>query len=125
MSVLWKRAAILTLVFAGVTPAIGLADWIQAQPVYARNNSDRPIWVAAEYVPAGGSSLVTDGWWKVRPHQCRLLLYTNGQNIYFAAHDDQGHVWDGDATLAIVHGESVRMFHADTGPCYDAWTMTF
>lgn len=125
-----KKAAALALMLVALMlvammPTASRADYIQAQPIYARNNTDRPIWVAAHYIPAGSHSFVTDGWWQVPPGQCRLLLYNNGVNIYFTAHDDQGYHWHGDAVTAVVRGETVNMFHMDTGPCYNPWTVTF
>jgi hypothetical protein len=46
-------------------------------------------------------------------------------NIYFNARDDQGDVWQGNTTTIVVRGETVNMFHMDTGPCYNPWTVTF
>jgi hypothetical protein len=81
--------------------------------------------VAAHFVPAGGRDFVTGGWWRINPGRCRLLLYNNGRNIYFNARDDKGAVWQGNATSVVVDGETVHMFHRDTGPCYDPWTVDF
>jgi uncharacterized membrane protein len=120
-----RKAAVLVLVAVAAAPGVSRADCIEAQPIYARNNTSRPIWVAAHYIPAGSHSFVTDGWWRIEPGCCRLLLYNNGVHIYFAARDDQGAVWEGTATSAVVRGETVNMFHRDTGPCYDPWTVDF
>jgi uncharacterized membrane protein len=120
-----RKAAAVALVLVGVMPALARADYIQAQPIFARNNTDRPIWVAAYYVPAGGHRLVSDGWWKVDPGCCRLLLYNNGVNIYFYAHDDKGWTWKGNDATVTVRGETLHMFRRDTGLCYDPWTVTF
>src|SRR5262249_25819715 len=123
-----NKAIILATILLVTAPTVALADYIQAQPIYARNNSDRPIWVAAYYVPAGGHNLVSDDWWKVEPGRCCLLLYNNGVNIYFYARDDNGKVWEGnsagDATV-VFRGETLHMFHRDTGPCYDRWEVSF
>ncbi len=115
----------LALSMVGMAPSVSLADRIQAQPIYAHNNTGRPIWLAAYYVPAGSQGFVSDGWWEVAPGQCQLLLYNNGRYIYFNARDDQGHVWDGSDTTTTVRNQSVKMFQADTGLCYDPWTMDF
>jgi uncharacterized membrane protein len=122
-----KKLVILAFTLGLITmlPSVSLADCIQAQPIYARNNTSRTIWVASHYVPAGSQSFVTDGWWQVGPGQCVLLLYNNGRYIYFNAKDDQGHVWNGTDTKAVVQGESVQMFQSDTGLCYDPWTVSF
>ena len=124
MPVLHKAAA-LVLIAVAATSGVSRADWIEAQPIYARNNTSRPIWVAAHYIPAGSHSFVTDGWWRIEPGCCRLLLYNNGRNIYFAARDDQDAVWGGAATSVVIRGETVKMFHCDTGPCYNPWTVDF
>jgi uncharacterized membrane protein len=120
-----KKAGMVAMLLIGTAPALARANYVQAQPIYARNNTDRPIWVAAYYVPAGAHNFFSDGWWKVDPGQCRLLLYNNGVNIYFYAHDDNGWEWEGNDATAIVQGETLHMFHRDTGPCYDPWTVTF
>jgi uncharacterized membrane protein len=115
----------LALPLVALAPSVSLADCIQAQPIYAHNNTGRPIWVAAHYVPAGSQSFVSDGWWEVAPGQCQLLLYNNGRWIYFNARDDQGHTWDGSAITTTVRGQNVGMFQRDTGMCYDPWTLDF
>ena len=120
-----RKVNILALILVGMVPNVGRSDYIQAQPIYARNNTSHPIWVAAHYVPAGSRYFVTGGWWKVDPGCCTLILYTNGRNIYFNAHNDQGFVWNGTDATAVVDGQSVSMFQRDTGPCYDPWTVTF
>jgi len=125
MFTLRQKTAILALVLVAALPSVSRADTICAQPIYAQNNTGRAIWVAAEYVPAGSNSFVTDGWWEVGPGRCLRILYNNGRNIYFSARDDQGDTWEGDDTVAQVRGEAVKMFHADTGPCYDPWTINF
>jgi hypothetical protein len=119
------KATSLVLILVAFAPNVSRADCIEAQPIYAHNNTSRPIWVAAHYVPGGSHSFVTGGWWKVDPGCRRLLLYNNGRNIYFNAHDDQSTVWGGTATSVAVQGQTVNMFHRDTGPCYDAWTVDF
>ena len=125
MSSLCKKAGILTMVLVGMAPTLARADYIQAQPIYARNNTNRTIQVAAYYVPAGGHDLVSGGWWTVYPGQCRLILWNNGINIYFYAKDDNGWVWEGNDATVTVQGETLHMFHQDTGPCYDPWSVTF
>ena len=125
MPTLCRKAGILAVVLVAMAPAMARADYIQAQPIYARNNSDRPIQVAAYYIPAGGHQFVSGGWWKVYPGQCRLVLWNNGVNIYFYAKDDQGWFWEGTDATVTVQGETLHMFHQDTGPCYDPWSVTF
>jgi len=120
-----RKASALALILVAIAPTVSRADCIEAQPIYARNNTNRPIWVASYYIPGGSHSFVTSGWWRVNPGCCRLLLYNNGRNIYFNAHDDQGNVWGGNATSTVVDGKTVNMFHMDTGPCYDPWTVDF
>jgi len=120
-----RKVNILALILVGMAPTVGRSEYIEAQPVYARNNTSRPIWVASYYIPGGSSSFVTGGWWKVDPGCCKLILYNNGRNIYFNAHNDQGTAWSGTDTTAAVDGQIVNMFHRDTGPCYDPWIVTF
>ena len=120
-----RNINIVALILVCMAPSVGRSDYIEAQPVYARNNTNRPIWVASYYIPAGSSSFVAGGWWKVDPGCCKLVLYNNGRNIYFNAHNDQGTAWSGTDTTAAVDGQIVNMFHRDTGPCYDPWTVTF
>src|SRR5260370_37561123 len=111
MSSLCKKAGILTMVLVGMAPTLARADYIQAQPIYARNNTNRTIQVAAYYVPARGHDLVSGGWWTVYPGQCRLILWNNGINIYFYAKDDKGWVWEGNDATVTVQGETLHMFH--------------
>src|SRR5579871_1145279 len=73
----------LALVLIAMLPNFAPADTLQGQPIYAQNNTGRTIWVAAQYIPAGGSSYVTDGFWQVDAGASVLILYNNGQNIYF------------------------------------------
>jgi hypothetical protein len=120
-----RNTAVLALILVATAPNVIRADWIQAQPIYARNNTGRPIWVAAHYIPGGESNFVTGGWWRVDPGCSQLLVYNNGRNIYFYARDDEGAAWGGSATRVTVGGETVSMFHGDTGPCYDPWTVDF
>jgi uncharacterized membrane protein len=123
MPSLSKKAAVVTLCLAWVLvplmPASARADNLQGQPIYARNNTNHPIWVACRYVPPGGSSYVTNGWWQVNPGQSVLILYNNAQYIYFYAHNDCGTSWDGNDACTVVRGETVHMFQADTGTGYD------
>ena len=125
MPTLCKKAGILAVLLVGMPPALVRADCIEAQPIFAHNNTDRPIQVAAYFVPAGGHDLVTGGWWTIYPGQCRLLLYNNGVNIYFCAKDDKGWVWEGTDATVSLQGQTLHMFHRDTGQCYDPWTVTF
>jgi len=115
----------LALALAAMTPAVSRADTVQAQPIYAQNNTSHTIWVAARYIPPGSTSYVSDGWWEVGPGQRVLILYNNGVNIYFNAHDDADTVWDGNDATAVVRGETLNMFQQDTGTGYQPWTMHF
>jgi uncharacterized membrane protein len=125
MRTMCKKAGILALILVASAPTLARADYVRGQPVYAHNNTDRPIQVAAYYVPAGGHDFVTGGFWTVYPGQCIRLLWNNGINIYFYAKDDQGWVWEGTDATTTVQGQTLHMFHQDTGPCYDPWTVTF
>lgn len=125
MLTLHKKAALLALSLLTLLPTVSQADNLNAQPIYAKNNTNRPIWVAARYVPAGANSFVTDGWWQVNPNQSVLILHNGGRNIYFFARDGQGAVWSGNATSGLVRGETVNMFQRDTGTGFDAWTINF
>jgi hypothetical protein len=121
----YTRAGLFALaVMCTGAPAVR-ADHIAAQPILAHNNSDRPIWVAAHYVPAGSNHFISDGWFRVGPGECRLLFYNNGVNIYFYARDDKGNAWQGNDYTTTFGGQSLNMFHRDTGLCYDPWTITF
>ena len=114
----------LALSMVGMAPSVSLADRIQAQPIYAHNNTARPIWVAAYYVPAGSHGFVSDGWWKVPPASTQILPLQQPALHRFNALRGSGHVWDG-STTTTVRNRSVKMFQADTGLCYDPWTMDF
>jgi hypothetical protein len=118
-------ALALALGVVALAPSVSQADYVRGQPIYAQNNTARSIWIAAYYVPAGSRNYVSAGWWEICPGQRVLLLYNNGRFIYFNAHDDQGHVWDGSDTSAMLRGETLKMFQSDTGPCYDPWTISF
>lgn len=122
---LCKKAGILVIALVAMAPSPARADYIQAQPIYARNNTTQTIQVAAYYVPAGGHDLVSGGFWTVYPGQCRLILWNNGVNIYFYAKTNDGWVWEGNDATATVQGETLHMFHQDTGQCYDPWSVTF
>ena len=74
MRTMCKSAGILALVLVAAAPTMARADYIQAQPVYAHNNTDHKIQVAAYYVPAGSQDFVSGGWWTIYPGQCRLIL---------------------------------------------------
>jgi len=120
-----RKTAIFAILLVCLVPNVCRAEYIQAQPIFARNNTSRPIWVAAHYVPAGSHSFVTGAWWKIDPGCSKRILCNNGRNIYFNAHNDQGFEWSGTDTTAAVDGQTLNMFHRDTGPCYDPWTVEF
>jgi uncharacterized membrane protein len=127
MQALRTKVAVLALTLAavGMAPSVSRADNVQGQPIYAQNNTNRTIWVAAQYVPAGSSSFVSDGFWKINPGERVLILYNNNRYIYFYARDGQGMVWNGNATTAMVRGERLTMSRQDTGTTFDPWTMNF
>ena|ERR1700677_3910743 len=127
MQSLRTKAAVLTLALAaiGMAPSVSLADNLQGQPIYAQNNTNRTIWVAAKYVPPGSSSFVSDGFWKINPGERVLICYNNNRYIYFYGRDGRGLVWSGGATSATVRGETLNMLRQDTGTSFDPWTMNF
>ena len=88
MPTLRGKAGILALVLVAMAPALARADYIQAQPIYARNNTDRPIDVAAYYIPAGGHQFVSGGLVESLPRpvptgsveqRCQHLLLRQGR----------------------------------------------
>jgi hypothetical protein len=97
------------------------------QPIYAQNNSNRTIWVAAMYVPKGGRNYVTDGFWKIEPGQRVLILYNDAVWAYFHARDAQGRVsrGTGNPVRGTVRGETVDLYPEDTGTDYDPRVITF
>src|SRR5579864_9546693 len=116
----------LVLILAGLLPNVSQADTLQGQPIYAQNNTNRTIWVAARYMPPGGGSYISDGFWRVDPGERVLILYNgNRRNMYFYARNSQGTVWSGNAIRTRVRGEILNMFVGDTGPGYEPWTMEF
>ena len=123
--VLYAKAVVLAVLLVIMMPAVSRAEWLQGQPIYARNNTGRPIWVAAKYMAPGSHSFVTDGFWKIDPGQCVLLVYNTNRWIYFYARNDAGQIWQGNDTGGVVQGEMVGMTQQDTGLCFDPWMMTF
>lgn len=123
--VLFNKASILALVLVTMMPAVSRAEWLQGQAIYARNNTSRPIWVAAKYMSPGSQNFVTDGFWKIDPGQCVLLVYNSNRWIYFYARNDAGETWQGNDTSGVVQCEVVSMSQQDTGLCFDPWTMNF
>src|SRR5207249_1700012 len=75
---LCNKTAMLAFALVTLLPNVVRADTLQGQPIYAQNNTDRPIWVASQYVPPGSTSYVTDGWWQVDPGERVLIHYNNG-----------------------------------------------
>ena len=123
-----KRIAAISgvaLILIVIAPTVSQADTMQVQPIYAQNNTSRTIWVASRYAAVGTTNFVATGWWQIHPGQRVLLLYNTNRYIYFNAHDDQGNVWNGNAASVMIGSETVNMFQADTGPCFDCWTMNF
>lgn len=96
----------------------------QGQPIYARNNTDRPIWVAAKYMPAGERNYIANGFWKVNPGERVLIYYNNAIFNYMYARDDLGRTWRGDHSVR-VRGETLPMFSVDTGEGFEPYTMNF
>jgi uncharacterized membrane protein len=122
---LCNKAPILALLLVTMVPNVSRAETLTGQPIYARNNTSRPIWVAAKYMSPGSNSFVTDGFWQIAPGQCVRILYNSNRYIYFYARDDNGTVWTGSDTSGFVHGERVNMAQQDTGLCFEPWTMSF
>jgi hypothetical protein len=120
-------AAALALVLVGLAAPASRAGGHQGQPIYAQNNTDRPIWVAARYIPAGCRRYVTDGYWRIEPGQRVLILYNNGVWAYFHARDAQGRVSRGRGApiRATVRGDTVDMYPEDTGTDYNPRVITF
>jgi uncharacterized membrane protein len=126
MFALGYQTAGLVLILVGLLPKVSQADTLQGQPIYAQNNTNRTIWVAARYMPPGGGSYVSDGFWRVEPGQRLLILYNgNRRFMYLYARDGQGAVWSGNAVRTTVRGETLNMFAGDTGLGYEPWTMNF
>jgi len=123
----WLKSgsAVLAVVVVLMAASVTRADLLKGQPIFAQNNTDNPIWVAARYVPPGSTSYVNAGWWRVEPGERVLILYNNGRYIYFNAHDNQGADWSGNEACGVVRGERVNMFREDTGCGYECWTMNF
>lgn len=71
-------------------------------PLYIKNGTTRPIWVAVRaQFHSGSSSFPTGGWetrawYKIAPGDQVYPgdLYTNV--FYYVANDDSNHVWEGD-----------------------------
>ena len=124
-SLFCTKAPVLALVILSMAPNASRAEWVQGQPIYARNNTSRPLWVAAKYMAPGAHSFVTDGFWKIDPGQCVLLVYNSNRWIYFYARNDAGQTWQGNDTSGVIQGEMVGMTQQDTGLCFDPWMMTF
>jgi len=100
---------------------------VPGQPIYAQNNTNEPIWVAACYVPPGSSDYFTNGFWRVEPGQ-RVLILHNGNRrfMYFYANNEtRSKVWSGNDRIVVLRGETLRMFRADTGDDYNPWTQRF
>lgn len=103
------------------------AQNIPGQPIYAHNNTNEPIWVAACYVPPGSSDYLTNGFWRVNPGERTLILY-NGNHVYmyfYARNESRSKVWSGTARTVTLRGETLNMFAADTGTGYEPWTQRF
>ena len=123
----------LALSMVGMAPSVSLADRIQAQPIYAHNNTglEDPIWVAAllrsRWHPKAGVEDAAGG--KLPPGSASCSFTSMGRYIFFNARDDQGHVWGRQRYLPpAVRNQGVKMFasgyrfgkHEPTGQ----WTST-
>jgi hypothetical protein len=115
MASLRNMAIALGVILAGMLPNVAKADTLQGQPIYAQNNTNRTIWVAARFIPPGSTSYVTNGFWQVGPGERVLLLYNNGVNIYFFARDGAGRLWTAGDALGSVRGELLNMVRMNTG----------
>jgi uncharacterized membrane protein len=122
---LCKTAPVLAVVVFTMLPNVSQAATCRGQPIYARNNTSRPIWVAAMYKPPGSDCFVTNGFWQVAPGQSEFLLYNSNRYIYFYARNDLGQSTRGNDTTAVVGGETLNMEQDDTGMCFNPWTVYF
>lgn len=125
LTLLGFSAVVAAILLVASLPGVAAADNHTGQPVYAQNNTSRPIWVAAKYIPPGGGrSFVTGGFWRVNPGEKVLIFYNNGVFAYFYARDTSGGVWRGNFP-ATVRGETVNMLEQNTTDRYDPFTMNF
>jgi hypothetical protein len=104
--------------------SVAEAQGPRGQPIYAKNNTDRPIWVAAKYFPAGERNYVVNGFWRVNPGERVLIYYNNAVFNYMYARDDRGRNWTGSVSVSF-RGENLLMFSVDTGEGYEPYTMNF
>ena len=112
----------------GLPANLARADDLKGQPIYANNNTNRTIYVAAHYIPPGGANYVTNGFWAVNPGEKLLILYNDGRYIYLYARDANGNAWTGNGrpvTRVTVRGETVTMFREDTTDGYQPWAYNF
>jgi hypothetical protein len=118
---------VLAVVLVGLLPSGSRADPLEGQPIYAQNNSNRTIWVAARFIPPGSTSYVNDGYWKVEPGERVLILYNNGVILYLHAHHADGTVsrGNGNATTQTIRGKTVDLYPHDTGTDYNPRTISF
>ena len=122
------KAAALALVLVGSLPSVSTADNVSAQPIYAQNNSNRTIWVAARYKPPGSGDFHNAGFWQIEPGQ-KMLIFCNGnaRYTYLHANDAQGGVFRGQGTplYETIRGRTVELYRHDTGDDYDPRTIEF
>lgn len=125
--VLRNTAAALALVLVGLSPGLSRADNLQGQQIWVLNKSQRTIWVAARYMPAGSNSYVNDGYWKVEPGQRLLVFYNNAVYVYVHAHDADGrvHRGAGNPVTETIRGRTVDLYPVDTTHSFRPWLITF
>ena len=108
-------------------PATATAVPVNGQPIYVHNHTNRPIWVAANFMPAGSKSRVTDGYWKVEPGQKMLIIYNNAVWIYVHAHDANGAVYrgQGNPIRETLKGKTIDLYPMNTGEDYNPRVIDF
>ncbi|MEG4085216.1 hypothetical protein [Microcoleus sp. POL10_C6] len=111
--------------------------------VYIQNKTNRPIWVAVNFLqsPPGSSGSDSDlavvipaqwrteGYWKLNPGQKTLILddeeRISNRIIYFHAHDEQGKSWGSSEKVFDIRGENQPFFEANMGDEIGKYTQSF
>lgn len=121
----FAMAILLTMFVCLSSPFNAQADKVYSQRIYVRNDTKRTIWVAIRYIPPGGNTYITDGFWRVDPCQRRHVI-NNGKSrtIYVHVHDNLGVVRGKGAPLTrTVRGRKVTLYPEDTRNDYNPWTL--
>ncbi len=124
-NVLCKTTPVLAIAVATMLPNVSMAAICRGQSIYAHNNTSRPLWIAAMYIPPGSDCFVTSGYWQLAPGQCHLLVYNTNRWIYFYARNDLGQTTSGSGWMTVLGSETLNMEQHDTGMCFNPWTMIF